>query len=294
MESMITHGFNCFCCGVNDCNGYFRVYSSATQWSEWFVTVPMLQYVALAGEPKASMSAFDLVLLSLLALMIFFGFALNLPGLTVGAAVFLLLLSASCLFVVTVLSFRYNSIVSASFVTTKPRMGSNNLSARMTLRKGKLLVELVIILWYYPLMYLLALCQQLDVDYKLTLDTLGSMLGKTVFASLVVESQVSMLYQYLVSTSGAVDARRKCDDRSVSTSTRPSAFFRLGRGSSHEAKVVPVEASCAIAEAVETGAAARISSTSSAAPAATAATAATTAAATAPNAAGSAAGSAAD
>jgi hypothetical protein len=190
------------------------VYSPAEQWVEWFVLVPLLNYIACAVEQKTHMDIFDATMVTLLGLMILCGFLLIIP-MPFGLALFFLCLSFLCLAVVTAMTVRNYQQVTAH-CAVRVRM-SNYLSAKQTRRKAVLLLQLLIIMWYYPIVWILGAAMVLDADFTYAAYMIGSIFGKVIFSFLVIESHVTLLYEYLVTTSHASNLGE--EDRLVSLST---------------------------------------------------------------------------
>ena len=203
--------------------------------------VPALQYVAQASEQKSQLDLFDVIQLALLALMIFTGFLINVTT-SLGLAIFFLLISVLCLVVVTVMTAMNYLRVKKLIKGKKLRM-STYFPMKMTFRKSKLLVQMMIILWYYPLIYLLALCGFIGSDYTIACYMVGGMFGKVIFASLVVESHINMLYEYLVATAGMIslgtspttDNNSHVDaEISITTSRTPAASESKSHSHTHQ------------------------------------------------------------
>ena len=137
-------------------------------------------------------------MVSLLALMILSGFLMIVKG-PLGLAVFFLVVSIICMVVVTYLAVHNYYKVMAARKHVRLRM-SNYFSAKQTRRKAVLLVQLLIIMWYYLIVWLLATTKAIDKEYTYAAYMLGSIFGKVIFSSLVIESHVTLLYEYLVTT----------------------------------------------------------------------------------------------
>jgi hypothetical protein len=180
-----------------------RVYSPAAQWAEWFVTVPYLSYIALAVERKVQMSSFDQVQLGLLVLMIFTGFLLNIP-MPFIAAVFLLVICFGCLLTVTCLTVWNFRKIGRECGVHKLRMASFFL-LKQRKRKAQLLQDLLLIMWHYPIVWVLGAVGVLDLNYTFAAYVVGSIFGKVIFSTLVVESHTQLLYEFLLLASSKTD-----------------------------------------------------------------------------------------
>ena len=152
-----------------------------------------------------------MAMVSLLALMILSGFLMIVKG-PLGLAVFFLVVSIICMVVVTYLAVHNYYKVMAARKHVRLRM-SNYFSAKQTRRKAVLLVQLLIIMWYYLIVWLLATTKAIDKEYTYAAYMLGSIFGKVIFSSLVIESHVTLLYEYLVTT--AKHSNLRTDDLDV-------------------------------------------------------------------------------
>ena len=186
-------------------------------------------------------------MVSLLALMILCGFLLIVRG-PFWLEVFFLFVSFLCLVIVTVMTVQNYTTVFAH-ATVKVRM-SNYFSSKQTHRKATLLVQLLIIMWYYPLVWILGAVRALDANYTYAAYMIGSIFGKVIFSSLVIESHVSLLYEFLITTAHSANLGE--EDRVIDTSVSPkfprnststSITFPLAlRGMLPKVAVAPAEA----------------------------------------------------
>ncbi|KAJ1414798.1 hypothetical protein B484DRAFT_482196 [Ochromonadaceae sp. CCMP2298] len=200
------------------CVDKFGVYSPADQWVEWIILVPLLQYIACAVEQKTQLSTFDVKMLVLLTFVIFFGASMNLPG-PLGLHIVFLMCAVSCLVGVTYMSVTNYRDVNAEFKGKKLRMCSY-FPIKQTVRKALLLVQLNIILWYYPCVWVLGATGAIGADWTIALNMIGGIFGKVIFSSMVIESHVTLLYEYLVLTAANTQI---CDDDSVEPTPRSNA-----------------------------------------------------------------------
>mmetsp|Transcript_787 Transcript_787/g.1356 ORF Transcript_787/g.1356 Transcript_787/m.1356 type:complete len:408 (-) Transcript_787:228-1451(-) len=200
------------------CRDKFGVYSPGDQWVEWLILVPLLNYVACAVEQKTELDRFDTVMLVLLTLMIFFGFLLHIDG-PLGMHVFFLACSFLCLIGVTVMSIHNYYQVKEKYGRSRVRI-SNYFPIKQTQRKALLLVQLNIILWYYPAVWFLGAIDALDINYTFAAYMLGSMFGKIIFSSLVIESHVNLLFEFLVKSAAHSNL---ADDAPLEKSVEKSA-----------------------------------------------------------------------
>ena len=191
--------------------------------------MPLLMYVPCAVEQKTHLSTFDMTILTLNACMIFTGFLLNLR-IPYGLAVFFLLCSFLCLAIISTLS-----IINYRTVSRKAKGKKygflNYFPEKQTLRKATLLLQLNVILWYYPTVYMLAAAGAIDHNVTFAAYMLGSVFGKVIFSSLVVESHVKLLYEFLLTTSQ--NSNLAGDDSEKSYETEKSASHRSHGRNSH-------------------------------------------------------------
>mmetsp|Transcript_28064 Transcript_28064/g.62163 ORF Transcript_28064/g.62163 Transcript_28064/m.62163 type:complete len:448 (+) Transcript_28064:79-1422(+) len=199
------------------CVDKFGVFSPADQWAEWILLVPLLQYVVCAVEQKAELSAFDITMIALLALMVLAGALMNIQG-PLGMHIFFLAVSFSCLIGVTYMSVTNYNTVTKNWKGKKLRMTSY-FPIKQTLRKATLLMQLNLILWYYPAVWVLAAGGAIGADWTFALYMMGGIFGKVIFSSLVVESHVALLYEYLLLTA----ANTQIGDEDESLLTQASA-----------------------------------------------------------------------
>jgi len=225
--------------------------------------------VACAVEQKAELSAFDITMIALLALMVLAGALMNIQG-PLGMHIFFLAVSFSCLIGVTYMSVtNYNTVTKNWKVVVHKRLlficlfimisypnlvfspqihancffssttlyfmvylirsadASQGKKLRMTsyfpikqtLRKATLLMQLNLILWYYPAVWVLAAGGAIGADWTFALYMMGGIFGKVIFSSLVVESHVALLYEYLLLTA----ANTQIGDEDESLLTQASA-----------------------------------------------------------------------
>jgi hypothetical protein len=101
---------------------------------------------------------------------------------------------------------------------------SNYFSSKQTRRKASLLLQLLIIMWYYPGVWVLGAAQVLDVNYTYAAYMIGSIFGKVIFSSLVIESHVTLLYEYLITSAKSTNMGE--EDRLVDVTSPTNSAHR--------------------------------------------------------------------
>jgi len=205
------------------CKDAFGVYSPAAQWAEWLVLVPYLCYIALALEQKSHMSKFDSVMVGLLLLMIMAGFSLNIP-MPFGVAIFLLLVCWGCLGTVTCMTVWNYRKVERECGAHKLRL-SGFFLLKQRKRKAHLLRDLLIIMWYFPTVWLLGAAGALDLNYTFAAYEVGSIFGKVIFSTVVVESHTQLLFEYLLTAASRTKDLREDDSTIYGSSGKDSAMM---------------------------------------------------------------------
>ncbi|KAJ1403820.1 hypothetical protein B484DRAFT_457451 [Ochromonadaceae sp. CCMP2298] len=181
------------------CQDHFGVYSPGAQWAEWLVQVPYMCYIALALEQKPQLDNFDIVIIALMGTSILFGFLMNL-NIPLGLAVFFLLGSCCCLVTVTVMIVQnYNKVNEKTYIYTPKKIQFvDYFPAKQKKAKSRLLMHLLVIMWYYPIVWLLGATKALDLNGSYAAYLFGSVFGKVIFSTLVVESHTQLLFEFLL------------------------------------------------------------------------------------------------
>jgi hypothetical protein len=155
-------------------------------------------YVACAAEVKDKLTNFDIVFLINLALMIFFAFSINLVR-NVAAGAVLLSLGFVNYFFTIVLYLKANNYQFYINVPTSNDMeeGSKSLAEFITeMRRLQYVrtikVLLMYIFPYFPLIYILGLTKAFDANWTIAGFMIGSVVGKCLFSSYMVDSHFSM------------------------------------------------------------------------------------------------------
>jgi hypothetical protein len=202
------------------------------------VLLPYLCYIALALEQKSHMSKFDSVMVGLLLLMIMAGGSLNIP-MPFGVAIVLLLICWGCLGTVTCMTvWNYRKVVRECGV--HKLILSSFFLLKQRKRKAHLLRDLLIIMWYFPIVWLLGAAGALDLNSTFAAYVMGSIFGKVIFSTLVVESHTQLLYEYLLNSSSTTKDLSIHDnsttvgssDKNSATLSRANSFNRASRASS--------------------------------------------------------------
>jgi len=222
------------------CQDHFGVYSPGAQWAEWLVQVPYMCYIALALEQKPQLDNFDIVIIALMGTSILFGFLMNL-NIPLGLAVFFLLGSCCCLVTVTVMIVQnYNKVNEKTYIYTPKKIQFvDYFPAKQKKAKSRLLMHLLVIMWYYPIVWLLGATKALDLNGSYAAYLFGSVFGKVIFSTLVVESHTQLLFEYLLNASSTTkDLSIHDNSTTIGSSDKDSATlsrdssFNLSRASS--------------------------------------------------------------
>ena len=158
----------------------------------------MLQYTALSAEQKDHLERFDIIMIAIIVIIIFFGFLLVLD-ISFGAALFLFISATLGLVIITYMTFN-NYISTRNQSKSVIIRTSNFFKERQKQRRAILLCALTAIQWYYPTIYILAVAKVLDHNYTIAFFALGSMFGKVLLSTIHVETHISMLYEFILTS----------------------------------------------------------------------------------------------
>jgi len=160
--------------------------------------MPMLQYIALSAEQKDHLERFDIIMIAIMVMIISFSFLLIL-NISFGVAVFLFISATLGLMIITCMTF--NNYISACNQSKLVIIRTSNFfKERQKQRRAILLCALTVIQWYYPTIYILAVAKVLDHNYTISCFALGSMFGKVLLSTLEIETHISMLYEFLLTS----------------------------------------------------------------------------------------------
>jgi len=160
--------------------------------------MPMLQYIALSAEQKDHLERFDIIMIAIMVMIISFSFLLIL-NISFAVAVFLFISATLGLMIITCMTF--NNYISACNQSKSVIIRTSNFfKERQKQRRAILLCALTVIQWYYPTIYILAVAKVLDHNYTISCFALGSMFGKVLLSTLEVETHISMLYEFLLTS----------------------------------------------------------------------------------------------
>jgi AAA+ ATPase superfamily predicted ATPase len=160
--------------------------------------VPILQYIALSAEQKDHLERFDIIMIAIMVMIISFSFLLVL-NISFGVALFLFISATLGLMIITCMTFN-NYITARNQSKSVIIRTSNFFKERQKQRRAILLCALTAIQWYYPIIYILAIAKVLDHNYTIACFALGSMFGKVLLSTLEVETHISMLYEFLLTS----------------------------------------------------------------------------------------------
>jgi hypothetical protein len=162
----------------------FGVYSNASQWAEWLVTVPMMVYIALAIEIKPVLTKNDVIILLVFFIAIIFGFVLNIDGIPVELGFIFFIMGCLCL-TVTLVTDRYNKVIPYS---------PSNYDQLLAASQQEVVFRLFYIVFpLFPLTHILAHARVLDRDNTMLAYAICSVIAKLLFASYLCKAHVSLL-----------------------------------------------------------------------------------------------------
>lgn len=186
------------------CRDMFGVQTPATQWPEWFTTVPYLIYTAVAVENKQKLDSSDIGVIFAMAMCILTGALLNLP-LPMGVAIGLLVVSCVCMLAVVAMVVRVqraNREVIDENDDKMVRAHKIAIAAQSRNLAWLCLVGMPVL----PLLYFLRVFDVLSVDSFYAGNNIMSCLIKVVFASMAAEGHMAtaqIMYKALESDAEA-------------------------------------------------------------------------------------------
>lgn len=150
--------------------------------------VPFLSYLACAVENKQKLDEVDIALVISIALMILFGFAMVITTNIVVSSIFLFL---STFFMLIFMA------VTTMTTVIKPNIRDyaniySYIEAMQKLFRKNLLIKLVYIFPYFPTIYFLGMINVLGPDGVLSGYMIGSVVGKLVFSSILIDSHIQL------------------------------------------------------------------------------------------------------
>lgn len=163
--------------------------SRASQWPEWQFCVPYLAYLACAVEHKKSLEWYDIKMIGSVFLMVFFGFTMTWTVDRVWSGV-ALALSCLCIIVFAGLVYYKRQLTpSLSFnsISEEQVALSEYMQEKQSFRSSSLLYDLSIIFFIFPCIYFLGFFNLINADAVNAGYILGSVVGKLVFVSIVIQ-----------------------------------------------------------------------------------------------------------
>lgn len=176
------------------CKDVLGVESTAAQWAEWLVTVPLMVYMTLAIDDKPSLTGEDLIIILVFVIAITFGFLLNLGSLPQALGYALFVLGCCSISVTVILDRLYSKKVNmALFYGIKSFTKSESVTlARAS--KGKTLSRLFLCIFpLFPITHLLAQLGVLDREKTLISYAICSLTAKLLFASAVADTHINFI-----------------------------------------------------------------------------------------------------
>jgi hypothetical protein len=173
-----------------------------------------MSYLACAMEKKKELGFRDSVLVTNVFLMILFGALLILKE-NFATSIILLSLSITCFIIVIIIILTKQFIKpTLSFSETETLIDDDSnrsndtetkrlhvqdyMSEKQTFRSFSLLQQLAIIFAYFPIIYLLSVFKVFGGDTTLILYILGSVMGKLVFSSIIINYHEIMQDEYFM------------------------------------------------------------------------------------------------
>ena len=174
------------------CKDVLGVKSTAAQWAEWLVTVPIMVYMTLAMEDKAALTSYDIIIIAVFALAILSGFLLNFDTMPLALGYVLFILGCCSITVTIVL----NSLTKRSFRDAMRDHSVSHSDYRRLLTKAskrRILTKLFVIVFpSFPLTHVLAQANVLDRDNTLIAYAICSLVAKLLFAGSVSDAYMSL------------------------------------------------------------------------------------------------------
>ena len=174
------------------CKDILGVESTAAQWAEWLVTVPLMVYMTLAMEDKESLTSHDIVIIAVFTIAISFGFLLNFKKmpLIIGYVLFIL---GCCSITVTIVLDRLSGAKFTHAINDSSTSHTDYRRVLIKASKRRTLSRLFLAVFpLFPLTHILAQAQLLDRDMTLIAYALCSLIAKLLFASSVSDAHMSL------------------------------------------------------------------------------------------------------
>lgn len=174
------------------CTDVLGVDSTAAQWAEWLVTVPLMVYMTLAMEDKKSLTSHDLTILAVFILAISFGFLLNFKNMPTAAGYVMFVLGC-CSITVTIVLDRLSGKKFKSAINDHCTSHADYRRALIKASKRRTLSRLFLAVFpLFPLTHILAQAKVLDRESTIIAYALCSLIAKLLFAGSVSDAHMSL------------------------------------------------------------------------------------------------------
>ena len=174
------------------CVDVLGVSSTAAQWAEWLVTVPLMVYMALAMEDKTALTTNDIIIILVFILAISFGFLLNFRDMPVALG-YLMFILGCCSITVTIVLDRVTGKKLKAAMNDQDSTTNDFRRVLVKASKRRTLSRLFLIVFpLFPLTHILAQSQVFDRDNTFIAYALCSLIAKLLFASTVSDAHMSL------------------------------------------------------------------------------------------------------
>jgi signal transduction histidine kinase len=174
------------------CTDVLGVDSTAAQWAEWLVTVPLMVHMTLAMEDKKSLTSHDVTILAVFVLAISFGFLLNFKNMPMAAGYVMFVLGC-CSITVTIVLDRLSGKKFKNAINDHSTSNADYRRALIKVSKRRTLSRLFLAVFpLFPLTHILAQAEVLDRESTIIAYALCSLIAKLLFASSVSDAHMSL------------------------------------------------------------------------------------------------------
>jgi hypothetical protein len=172
------------------CRDALGIDSSAAQWSEWLISVPLMAYIAVAVEDKASLTKSDYMVIGGLFLSVFCGAMMNLKIDNYAAGIFLFLCGSLTLIGSFIIIRNLESGGEMLDRGNGNKMKDEDLMAAT--KKASLSRLINVVFPAFPILYLIGYFGKLNRDELYVGFVLLSVLAKLLFVSALIDEQVTV------------------------------------------------------------------------------------------------------
>lgn len=174
------------------CKDVLGVESTAAQWAEWLITVPLMVYMTLAMEDKEALTAHDITILAVFVLAISFGFLLNFKDMPTAVGYVLFILGC-CSITVTIVLDRLSGTKFKTAINDHSASHADYRRALIKASKRRTLSRLFVAVFpLFPMTHILAQAEVLDRESTIIAYALCSLIAKLLFASSVSDAHASL------------------------------------------------------------------------------------------------------